>query len=102
MGHGGARPGAGRPTGSRDKVKAAIEAKGFEDCVETVHKIAGLLEAWIFDEGKPDRFRFDCMQMMTDRVLGKATQHTSTSGVDKLEVTLIGGINAVDEEPGAE
>ena len=100
-GWGGKRPGSGRKPG-RSRITKLIEAKSMDDCAEDVRYAIGLLITFMRDEDNDKRTRIDCAKELMDRVLGKATQHTELSGTNELQVTLIGGINAVDEEPPAE
>ena len=100
-GWGGKRPGSGRKPG-RSRITRLIEAKSVDECTEDVRYALGLLVSLMQDKDVDTRMRIDCAKELMDRVLGKATQHTELSGTNELQVTLIGGINAVDEEPPAE
>jgi len=105
MASGGYRPGAGRPKGSkgvRTVLREQISLRALEDCAEDADYGLALFRAVMRNEERPITLRLEAAKEVMNRHWGKPTQHTELSGANELEVTLIGGINAVDEEPSAE
>ena len=102
---GGYRPGAGRPKGSkgaRTVLREQISLRALEDCAEDADYGLALFRAVMRNDDRPIVLRLEAAKEVMNRHWGKPTQHTEESGTKELQVTLIGGINAVDEEPPAE
>ena len=73
-GWGGARPGAGRPKGSKS-TQTLLKEKALSEADEDARYALGLIIGWMRDEKQDDTFRRICAIEVLDRVWGKPTQH---------------------------
>jgi len=72
-GRGGARPGAGRPRGSKSQ-RTILKERALEDANGDAEEALAFIISVMHDPKAPLRLRVDCAKDVADRVFGKATQ----------------------------
>lgn len=86
-GWGGARPGAGRPKGSKSQ-STLMREKALEEADGDARRAFAKFIEWGDDESLDNSFRFMCYKEVLDRVWGKPTQRNENVNTGDLDMYI--------------
>lgn len=93
--NGGARRGAGRPKGAKNKVTAKVKAAAQEYTSEAIETLATIMK----DPNEPAAARVSAANSILDRAYGKPTQAIAGDDDNPLQMIITTGVPRTDDDP---